>query len=36
MSFWNFWNFTKYGLVVAPATIAVSWAYVALRYFVLA
>ncbi|MBA2463776.1 MAG: ArsB/NhaD family transporter [Nocardioidaceae bacterium] len=32
----SFWSFTKYGLVVAPATIVVAWAYVALRYFVLA
>jgi len=32
----SFWTFTKYGLVVAPVTIAISWVYVALRYFVLA
>ncbi len=32
----SFWTFTKYGLIVAPVTIAVAWVYVALRYFVLA
>ncbi|NNG39124.1 ArsB/NhaD family transporter [Flexivirga sp. ID2601S] len=32
----SFWTFTKYGLVVASVTIAVAWAYVALRYFALA
>jgi Na+/H+ antiporter NhaD/arsenite permease-like protein len=32
----GFWGFTKYGLVVAAATIAVITPYVLLRYFVLA
>ena len=32
----SFWEFTKYGLVVAPVTVAIAWAYVALRYFVFA
>jgi len=32
----SFWQFTKYGIVVATVTIAVSWVYYALRYFVLA
>jgi Na+/H+ antiporter NhaD/arsenite permease-like protein len=32
----SFWEFTKYGLVVAPVTVAIAWGYVALRYFVLA
>jgi Na+/H+ antiporter NhaD/arsenite permease-like protein len=32
----GFWGFTKYGLVVAVVTIAVSTPYVLLRYFVLA
>ena len=32
----SFWHFTKYGLVVASVTVLLSWAYVALRYFVLA
>jgi Na+/H+ antiporter NhaD/arsenite permease-like protein len=32
----SFWEFTKYGLVVAPITVAIAWGYVALRYFVLA
>ena len=32
----TFWGFTKYGLVVAVATLAVSTPYVLLRYFVLA
>lgn len=32
----GFWGFTKYGLVVAFVTIALSTPYVALRYFVLA
>lgn len=32
----SFWTFTKYGLVVAPVTIAVAWVYYLLRYFVLA
>ena len=29
----SFWEFTKYGAVVAFTTIVISWAYVALRYF---
>jgi Na+/H+ antiporter NhaD/arsenite permease-like protein len=32
----GFWQFTRYGLVVTFATIAVSYLYVVLRYFVLA
>ena len=32
----SFWQFTRYGLVVATVTIAVAWCYYALRYFVLA
>ena len=32
----SFWGFTKYGLPVAAVTIVVAWAYLALRYFVLA
>jgi Na+/H+ antiporter NhaD/arsenite permease-like protein len=32
----TFWQFTRYGLVVATATLAVSSAYVWLRYFALA
>ncbi len=32
----SFWQFTKYGLVVAAVTIAISMVYVWLRYFVLA
>jgi Na+/H+ antiporter NhaD/arsenite permease-like protein len=32
----SFWEFTKYGLVVATVTIAVSWVYYALRYIALA
>jgi anion transporter len=32
----SFWQFTKYGLVVAPITVAISWLYLVLRYFVLA
>ncbi len=32
----SFWQFTRYGVVVAVSTLAVSWVYVALRYFVLA
>ena len=32
----SFWGFTKYGIVVAAVTIVIAWAYVALRYFVLA
>ncbi len=30
----SFWKFTKYGLVVTVATLAVAWVYVYLRYFV--
>ncbi len=29
----SFWQFTKYGLVTAAATIAIAWPYVWLRYF---
>lgn len=29
----SFWNFTKYGLVVAFATIAIAWPYLWLRYY---
>ncbi|RYP89061.1 hypothetical protein EKO23_01135 [Nocardioides guangzhouensis] len=29
----SFWQFTRYGLVVASVTIAVSWVYYAARYF---
>ncbi|MGO4341094.1 SLC13 family permease [Pedococcus sp. 2YAF34] len=32
----SFWQFTKYGLVVTSATVTLSWAYLWLRYFVLA
>ena len=32
----SFWTFTRYGIVVTAATIAVAHLYVALRYFVLA
>ena len=32
----SFWQFTRYGLIVAGVTIAVSWAYYAARYFLLA
>jgi Na+/H+ antiporter NhaD/arsenite permease-like protein len=32
----SFWQFTKYGLVVTTVTIAISWAYYAVRYFALA
>ena len=32
----GFWQFTRYGLLVTFATIAVAWAYVWLRYFALA
>ncbi len=32
----SFWGFTKYGLLVAAVTVGIAWAYVALRYFVLA
>jgi Na+/H+ antiporter NhaD/arsenite permease-like protein len=31
----SFWQFTKYGLVVATITIAISMPYLWLRYFVL-
>jgi len=31
----SFWQFTKYGLAVTVATLAVSWVYVWLRYFVI-
>ena len=29
----SFWTFTKYGLMVTAATLAVSWPYVWLRYY---
>jgi Na+/H+ antiporter NhaD/arsenite permease-like protein len=29
----SFWTFTKYGLVVTAATLAVAWPYVWLRYY---
>jgi len=32
----SFWQFTKRGLVVTAATVAVTWVYVWLRYFVIA
>jgi Na+/H+ antiporter NhaD/arsenite permease-like protein len=32
----SFWTFTKYGLIVAPVTIAIAWAYYLLRYFAFA
>jgi Na+/H+ antiporter NhaD/arsenite permease-like protein len=32
----SFWGFTKYGVVVTAATLAVAWLYVYLRYFALA
>lgn len=32
----SFWRFTRYGVVVAVATVALSWPYLYLRYFVLA
>jgi Na+/H+ antiporter NhaD/arsenite permease-like protein len=32
----SFWQFTKYGLVVASVTVLISWLYIALRYFALA
>ncbi len=32
----SFWGFTKYGVVVTVASLVVAWAYVYLRYFVLA
>ncbi len=30
----SFWQFTKYGTVVALVTVAIAWVYVWLRYFV--
>ena len=32
----SFWEFTKYGLIVTPITVAIAWGYLALRYFALA
>ena len=32
----SFWGFTKYGIVVTAATLAVAWLYVYLRYFAVA
>jgi Na+/H+ antiporter NhaD/arsenite permease-like protein len=32
----SFWQFTKYGIVVAATTVSIAWVYVALRYFALA
>ena len=32
----SFWQFTKYGLIVAAVTISIAWGYVALRYFMFA
>ena len=32
----SFWQFTRYGLVVTFASLAVAWLYVWLRYFALA
>jgi Na+/H+ antiporter NhaD/arsenite permease-like protein len=32
----SFWGFTKYGVVVTVATLAVAWLYVYLRYFTMA
>ncbi len=32
----SFWTFTKYGILVTVTTVAIAWAYVALRYFALA
>ena len=32
----SFWQFTKYGLLVATVTITIAWAYIAVRYFALA
>ena len=32
----SFWAFTKYGVVVTMASLAVAWLYVCLRYFTLA
>jgi Na+/H+ antiporter NhaD/arsenite permease-like protein len=29
----SFWQFTKYGLIVATVTIAISWPYIWLRYY---
>jgi len=31
----SFWKFTKYGLIVASVTIAISWPYIWLRYYAL-
>lgn len=31
----SFWQFTRYGAVVAGVTVLLSWVCVALRYFVL-
>jgi len=31
----SFWRFTRYGLVVTAATVAIAWLYVWLRYFLL-
>jgi Na+/H+ antiporter NhaD/arsenite permease-like protein len=31
----SFWQFTRYGIIVATVTIAIAWGYYALRYFVL-
>lgn len=32
----SFWTFTKYGIIVAAVTLVIAWAYVVLRYVVLA
>jgi Na+/H+ antiporter NhaD/arsenite permease-like protein len=32
----SFWEFTKYGILVASTTVFIAWLYVALRYFALA
>jgi Na+/H+ antiporter NhaD/arsenite permease-like protein len=32
----SFWGFTKYGVVVTVASLAVAWVYLYLRYFALA
>jgi len=32
----SFWQFTRYGVLVAGTTVVLAWVYVALRYFVLA
>ncbi len=32
----SFWTFTKYGLIVAPITIVIAWAYLSLRFFAFA